>query len=192
MLLCVDFCGGYCSFLVNYSVWLDNAGLQVNRELSQAAKEKISCQTQKCNFWKCHRPILIKTAFLESAHHQLSNGICNFFWAFHDLPTNRGEWGYLADLLFWGRKLKLWASKLPRQQWRLFCTQFVGLTPCWTQFRTFWLRSGLNKFNISVTSSELDFFVSYTDLLSYSMWNHPKKCHFDPDPLRFRRKLVNL
>ena len=51
-----------------------------------------------------------------------------------------GEWGYLADLLFWGRKLMLWASKLPRQQWRLFCTHFVGLTPCWIHFRTFWLR----------------------------------------------------
>ena len=27
--------------------------------------------------------------FMESAHHQPSNGICRFFWAFHDLPTNR-------------------------------------------------------------------------------------------------------
>ena len=40
MLLCVDFCGGYCSFLVNYSKGLEKAGLRVNRELSQAAKEK--------------------------------------------------------------------------------------------------------------------------------------------------------
>ena len=40
MLLCVDFCGGYCSFLVNYSVGLGKAGLRVNRELSQTAKEK--------------------------------------------------------------------------------------------------------------------------------------------------------
>ena len=43
MLLCVDFCGGYCSFLVNYSVGLEKehfAGLRVNRELSQVAKEK--------------------------------------------------------------------------------------------------------------------------------------------------------
>ena len=28
--------------------------------------------------------------------------------------------------------------------------------------------------------------------MGHSMWNHPKKCHFNPDPLRFRRKLVNL
>ena len=40
MILCVDFCGGYCYFLVNYSVGLEKAGLRVNRELSQAAKEK--------------------------------------------------------------------------------------------------------------------------------------------------------
>ena len=40
MLLCVDFCGGCCSFLVNYSVGLEQAGLGVNRELSQTAKEK--------------------------------------------------------------------------------------------------------------------------------------------------------
>ena len=80
MLLCVDFCGGYCSFLVNDSVGLEKAGLRVNRELSQAIKKKISCQTQKCNFLKKgHRPILIKITFLGSAHHQLSNGICRFF-----------------------------------------------------------------------------------------------------------------
>ena len=75
-----------------------------------------------------------------------------------------GEWGYLADLLFWGQKLMSWTSKLPRRQWRLFCTHFVGLTPCWTQFRTFWLSSGMNKYNISVTSSDLDFFEPYTQL----------------------------
>ena len=40
MLLCVDFCGGHCSFLVNYSVGLEKAGLRVNRGLSQTAKEK--------------------------------------------------------------------------------------------------------------------------------------------------------
>ena len=73
-----------------------------------------------------------------------------------------GEWGYLADLLFWGRKLILWASKLPRQQWRLFCTHFFRLTPCRTRFRTLWLGYGLSEFNISVISSELDFFVPYT------------------------------
>ena len=28
--------------------------------------------------------------------------------------------------------------------------------------------------------------------MGHSTWNHPKKCHFDPDPLRFRRKLLNL
>ena len=65
-----------------------------------------------------------------------------FFWP--------GEWGYLADLLFWGRKLMLWASKLPRQQWRLLWTHFFRLTPCRTRFRTLWLRYGLSEFNISV------------------------------------------
>ena len=40
MLLCVDFCGGYCSFLVNYSVGPEKAGLRVNRGLRQTAKEK--------------------------------------------------------------------------------------------------------------------------------------------------------
>ena len=43
-------------------------------------KKNISCQTQKWNFEKGHRPILIKKiTFLESVHHQLSNGICPFF-----------------------------------------------------------------------------------------------------------------
>ena len=42
-------------------------------------KKRISCQTQKWNLKKGHRPILIKITFLESAHHQLSNGICRFF-----------------------------------------------------------------------------------------------------------------
>ena len=77
MLLCVDFCGGYCSFLVNYSVELEKAGLRVNRELSQAAKEKRYRVKHKSEiFEKGHRQILIKITFLESAHHQLSNGIC--------------------------------------------------------------------------------------------------------------------
>ena len=40
MLLCVDFYGGYFSFLVNYSVGFEKAGLRVNRGLSQATKEK--------------------------------------------------------------------------------------------------------------------------------------------------------
>ena len=76
MLLCVDFCGGYCSFLVNYSVELEKAGLRVNRELSQAAKEKrYRVKHKSAIFEKGHRPILIKITFLESAHHQLSNGI---------------------------------------------------------------------------------------------------------------------
>ena len=80
MLLCVDFCGGYCSFLVNYSVGLEKAGLRVNRELSQAAKEKDIVSNTKVQFLKKgHRPILIKITVLESAHHQLSNGICRFF-----------------------------------------------------------------------------------------------------------------
>ena len=52
-------------------------------------KKKISCQTQSEIFEKGHRQILINITFLESAHHQLSNGICRFFWAFHDLPMNR-------------------------------------------------------------------------------------------------------
>ena len=52
MLLCVDFCGGYCSFLVNYSVGLENAGLQVNRGLSQAAKEKYIVSKTKVEFLK--------------------------------------------------------------------------------------------------------------------------------------------
>ena len=52
MLLCVDFCVGYCSFHVNYSVGFEKACMRVNRWLSQVANEKISCLTQKCNFWK--------------------------------------------------------------------------------------------------------------------------------------------
>ena len=75
-----------------------------------------------------------------------------------------GKWDYLADFLFSGRKLMLWASKLPRQQLRITIvwTHFLRLTPCWTRFRTLWLRSGQSKFNISVISSELGFFVPYT------------------------------
>ena len=60
-----------------------------------------------------------------------------------------GEWGYLVDLLFWGRKLMLWASQFQRQQWRLFCTHYFRLTPCRTRFRTLCLRSVLSEFNIS-------------------------------------------
>ena len=52
MLLCVDFCGRYCSFLVNYSVGLEKAGLRVNRELSQAAKEKDIVSNIKVEFLK--------------------------------------------------------------------------------------------------------------------------------------------
>ena len=64
MLLCVDFCGGYCSFLVNYSVGLEKAGLRVNRELSQAAKEKrYRVKHKSAIFEKGHRPILITYIF---------------------------------------------------------------------------------------------------------------------------------
>ena len=52
MLLCVDFCGGYCAFLVNYSVGLEKAGLRVNRELSQAAKEIDIVSNTKVQFLK--------------------------------------------------------------------------------------------------------------------------------------------
>ena len=52
MLLCVDFCGGYCSFLVNYPLGLEKAGLRVNRELSQAAKEKDIVSNTKVQFLK--------------------------------------------------------------------------------------------------------------------------------------------
>ena len=78
MLLCVDFCGGYCSFLVNYSVGLEKAGLRVNRELSQAAKEKDVSNT-KVQFLKKAIDRCGKNTFLESAHHQLPNVICRFF-----------------------------------------------------------------------------------------------------------------
>ena len=52
MLLCVDFCGGYCSFLVNYSVGLEKAGLRVNRGLSQTAKETDIVSNTKVQFLK--------------------------------------------------------------------------------------------------------------------------------------------
>ena len=48
MLLCVDFCGGYCSFLVNLGI--EKAGLRVNRGLSQAAKEKDIVSNTKVQF----------------------------------------------------------------------------------------------------------------------------------------------
>ena len=51
-LLCVDFGGGYCSFRVNYSVGLEKAGLRVNRELNQAAKEKDIVSNIKVQFLK--------------------------------------------------------------------------------------------------------------------------------------------
>ena len=52
MLLCVDFLGGYCSFLVNYSVALEKAGLRVNRGLSQTAKGKDIVSNTKVQFLK--------------------------------------------------------------------------------------------------------------------------------------------
>ena len=52
MLLRVDFCGEYCSYLVNYSVGLEKAGQRVNRELSQAAKEKNIVSNTKVQFLK--------------------------------------------------------------------------------------------------------------------------------------------
>ena len=52
MFLCVDFCVGYCSFRVNCSVGLEKAGLRVNRELSQTAKEKDIVSNTKVQFLK--------------------------------------------------------------------------------------------------------------------------------------------
>ena len=54
MLLCVDFCGGYCSFLVNFIIQLDlkKASLRVNRELSRIAKEKDIVSNTKVQFLK--------------------------------------------------------------------------------------------------------------------------------------------
>ena len=52
MLLCVDFCVGYCSFHVNYSVGLEKACLRVNRGLSQAANEKDIASDTKVQFLK--------------------------------------------------------------------------------------------------------------------------------------------
>ena len=52
MLLCVDFCVGYCSFLVNYSLGLEKAGLRVNRGFSQTAKEKDIVSNTKVQFLK--------------------------------------------------------------------------------------------------------------------------------------------
>ena len=52
MLLCVDFCVGYCSFRVNYSVGLEKAGLRVNRELSHTAKEKDIVSNTEVQFLK--------------------------------------------------------------------------------------------------------------------------------------------
>ena len=54
MLLCVDFCGGYCSFLVNYIIsgtW-KKPSCESTESSARPLKKKISCQTQKCNFWK--------------------------------------------------------------------------------------------------------------------------------------------
>ena len=106
MLLCLDFCGEYCSFLVNYSVGLEKAGLRVNRELSQATKEKDIVSNTKVQFLRKKRPStdFEKNTFLESAHHQLSNSICRFFWAFHDLPTNRAapKWHSRFSTTYWG------------------------------------------------------------------------------------------
>ena len=66
-------------------------------------------------FEKGHRPILVKITFLESAHHQLSNSICRFFWAFHDLPTNRDYQGpsQLSGVLC--ASGTLWLSEGPSQ-----------------------------------------------------------------------------
>ena len=52
MLLCVDFCGGYCSLLVNYSVGLEKVVLRVNKELSKTAKEKDTVSNTKEQFLK--------------------------------------------------------------------------------------------------------------------------------------------
>ena len=42
-------------------------------------KKKYRVKHKSGIFEKGHRPILLKITFLESAHHQLSNGICRFF-----------------------------------------------------------------------------------------------------------------
>ena len=52
MLLCVDFCVGYCSFRVNYPVGLEKACLRVNRGLSQIANEKNIVSETKVQFLK--------------------------------------------------------------------------------------------------------------------------------------------
>ena len=46
MLLCVDFCVGYCSFRVSYSVGLEKPYLRVDRGHSQTANEKDMSDTK--------------------------------------------------------------------------------------------------------------------------------------------------
>ena len=43
MLLCVDFCGGYCSFLVNYSVGLEKLACESTEGSARPLKKKILC-----------------------------------------------------------------------------------------------------------------------------------------------------
>ena len=52
MLMCVDFCVGYCSLHVNDSVGLERACLRVNRGLSQTANEKDIMSDTKAQFLK--------------------------------------------------------------------------------------------------------------------------------------------
>ena len=47
-------------------------------DLARSLAKKYRVGHKSAIFEKGHRPILIKITFLESAHHQLSNGICRF------------------------------------------------------------------------------------------------------------------
>ena len=52
MLLCVDFCGGYDPSLSTIQWDLKKPACESTEGSARPLKKKISCQTQKCNFWK--------------------------------------------------------------------------------------------------------------------------------------------
>ena len=76
MLLCVDFCDGYCSFRVNYLVGLEKACLLVKRGLTPLTKNLSHIKVQ---FLKRPSTDFDKSyIFGIGTSSELSSGICHF------------------------------------------------------------------------------------------------------------------
>ena len=112
--------------LVNIQWYSINCVCYLKHGETKPAMSKISCLTQKRLFWKVIDRFSNKNTFLGSAQRQLSNSICHVFWAWSDLPTNRGTcW------MYWGGFHFEWAVR-----WQRHTIAFTDLG-CDSRYSTF-------------------------------------------------------